>query len=118
MFNRECFSFAATALILMASISLCRAQAPAQQPPVRPEIREAWRKSMVRKALPKNGCFKAEYPKTDWEEVQCGRPSPFLNQVGPGAGVNVVGDGTDYVAQASGSNFISSSTGSFLQIAG
>ncbi len=73
---------------------------------------------MSRKPLPKNGCFKAQYPSTEWQEVPCGRPSPYRNQGGKGAVTNQAGDGADYVAQASGSNFISSSTGSFLQIAG
>jgi hypothetical protein len=108
MFNREFFSFAAAALILMASISLCPAQ-QAKRPPVSPEVREAWRKVMVGKVPAKNGCFNVEYPSTDWLEAPCGRPSPFANQVGNGA---------DYVAQATGSNHISSATGSFLAIAG
>jgi hypothetical protein len=73
---------------------------------------------MVRTPLPKNGCFKADYPSTDWLEVQCGRPSPFLNQGRTGAKLNNVGDGADYVAQASGSGFISSAEGSFQLITG
>jgi hypothetical protein len=106
MFNRGYSPFAATALVLMASIRICPGQ-QATQPPLSPEVREAWRKAMVQKALPGNGCFNVEYPSTDWREVQCGRPSPFPNQVGEGA---------DYVAQASGSNHISSATGSFMAI--
>ncbi|MGA7830766.1 MAG: Ig-like domain repeat protein [Terracidiphilus sp.] len=117
MFNHRYFSFAAAALTLMASISLCPAQESAQAP-VKPEVREAWRKAMVRTPLPKSGCFKAEYPRTDWVQVECGRPSPFPNQRGAGGGANQVGNGADYAAQASGSNLISSSEGSFLQIAG
>ena len=117
MFKRGYLSCIATTLMLMASTGLCRAQ-QATQPPEKAEIREAWRKSMVRKAPPKNGCFKAEYPRTDWQEVQCGRPSAHLNQRGPGAGGNQVGNGYDYVAQAPGSNLISSAEGSFLPVAG
>jgi len=86
--------------------------------PVKPEIREAWRKSMVRKDLPKNGCFKADYPSTYWQEVECGRPSPYLNQGKKGAAINQVGDGADYVIQAPGSSLISSVEGSFLPITG
>jgi hypothetical protein len=122
MFNRRYFPFTAAALMLMASIRLCSAQESAQAP-VKPEVREAWRKVMVQKSLPKNGCFKAQYPGTEWQEVQCGRPSPYLNQGGKGAGSNYVGGingggSNDYVAQATGPNFISSSTGSFPSIAG
>jgi len=115
MFNREYLSFIAATLMSIASTGLCVAQ-QATSPPVKPEIREAWRKSMVRKALPKNGCFKAEYPSTEWQETQCGRPSPYLNYPCP-SGVNV-GGVCDYVAQASGSNLISWAEGSFLDIPG
>ncbi len=110
------FLSCATSLPLMA-------QASTQQPPAKNADREAWRKAMERKALPKNGCFSAQYPSTEWQEMQCGRPSPYLNQGGKRAGPNFVGGisgggSNDFVAQASGSGFISSSTGSFLQIAG
>ncbi|HEV2199730.1 MAG TPA: hypothetical protein VGR73_07905, partial [Bryobacteraceae bacterium] len=71
---------------------------------------------MSRKPLPKNGCFKAEYPNTDWKEVVCGRPSPHPNQGRKGGGANQVGNGADYVAQTAGT--ISSAVGSFLPIAG
>ena len=111
MFNSGYLSFIATNLMLITSASLCQAQ-QATQPPVSPEIREAWRKTMVRTPLPKNGCFKAEYPSTEWHEVPCGRPSPYLNQKrGKGVGVDQVGYGY------SGSNLISS-VGSFPSIAG
>jgi len=116
MFNRRYLSCIATTLMLIASTSAGWAQ-EATQPSSKPEVREAWRKSMVRKALPKNGCFKAEYPSTEWQEVPCGRPSPFLNYPCPNAGNNV-GDGCDYVAQATGSNVISSAEGSFFPIPG
>jgi hypothetical protein len=115
MINRGYSQFVAAALMLMAS--LCSAQESAQAP-TRPDVREAWRKAMEQKALPKNGCFKAEYPSTEWQEQQCGRPSPYLNQGGKGAVLNQAGDGDDYVAQAPGSNLILSATGKFLQIAG
>jgi Bacterial Ig-like domain (group 3) len=113
MLKRMHLSFIATSLMLVASTGHCQAQQTAQ-PPVKSEIHEAWRKSMVRKALPKNGCFKAEYPSTEWQEMQCGRPSPHPNF--PCVVGGTVGDGCDYVAQASGSNLISSAEGSFLPI--
>jgi len=117
MLNRGSLSIIATSLMLIASAPLFRAQ-EATQAPGKTEAREAWRKVMVKTPLPRNGCFKAEYPRTDWQETVCGRPSPYLNQGGPGAVTNTAGDGNDYVAKISGSNLISSSTGSFLQIAG
>jgi len=118
MSDRGKLSFIATIIfMLISSCGLGRSQESAQTPE-KPEVREAWRKSMEQKALPKNGCFKAQYPSTEWQEQQCGRPSPYLNQGGKGAVLNQSGDGNDYVAQASGSNFITSATGKFLQIAG
>jgi hypothetical protein len=68
------------------------------------QARKAWNAQMSRLPLPKNGCFTATYPNTEWREVQCGRPSPYKN---------LVGDGADYVAQTSG-NYITSSTGTFV----
>jgi len=117
MCTRGYSRFAATALLLIASATLSQAQ-ETKQKPANPEIREAWRKSMLRKALPKNGCFKVEYPNTEWQEVPCGRPSEHLNQRGPAAELNSVGNGFDYVVQASGSNLISSTVGSFLALPG
>jgi hypothetical protein len=112
MFSRGHLSFIATNLILMTSVTLCQAQ-QATQPSVSPEVREAWRKIMVGTPLPKNGCFKAEYPSTEWHEVPCGRPSPYLNQKGGnGVGVNQVAYGY------SGSNLISSAQSSLPSIAG
>jgi hypothetical protein len=84
--------------------------APASPPQDQAADREVWRKAMSQHPLPRNGCFKAQYPSTEWQEVQCGRPSPYLNQGGTGAVTNQAGDGADYLAQASGSNFISSAT--------
>ncbi len=83
-------------------------------PVVNPQIREAWRKSMVRTPRPKNGCFKAEYPKTEWQEVQCGLPSKHFNPKKGKAKPNQVGNGADFAIQASGTNLISSTEGSFL----
>ena len=43
------------------------------RPVVNAQVRENWRKSMVKTPRPKHGCFKAEYPSTAWKEVQCGK---------------------------------------------
>jgi hypothetical protein len=115
MFNLRYLLFIAATWMLIASTSPCWAQ-EATQLPSKSEVRETWRKSMVRKPLPKNGCFKAEYPSTEWQETQCGRPSPYVNY--PCSVGGTVGDGCDYVAKAPGSNLISSAEGSFLPIAG
>jgi len=87
-------------------------------PVVNAQVREAWRKTMVKTPRPKHGCFKAEYPKTEWEEVQCGRPSPHMNPKRGKAKVNQVGNGNDYAIQAYGTNKMSSAEGSFMPTAG
>ncbi|HXC20848.1 MAG TPA: Ig-like domain repeat protein [Steroidobacteraceae bacterium] len=93
------------------------AQTPAPAPAGDAAAREAWRAAIAKVPLPKMGCFQAEYPKTEWQEVPCGRPSPYPNQTRPGAGSgagpNNVGNlSGDFSAQTSG--LISSAVGSFL----
>jgi hypothetical protein len=88
-----------------------------QQPATTAESRKAWGLAMAKRPMPKNGCFTASYPSTEWQEVPCGRPSPYVNYPCPNA-ANNVGDGCDYVAKAPGANLISSAQGSFLPIPG
>lgn len=33
--------------------------------------REEWQRAMSQVPLPKKGCFKADYPKMEWQEVPC-----------------------------------------------
>ena len=51
---------------------------PMPMPIVNAQVRENWRKSMVKTSRPKHGCFKADYPSTTWEEVPCGAPSKHI----------------------------------------
>jgi len=87
MLNRGYLLFLASTLMLMASPSFCQpAPAPTPQdlaplqggthqetPDTKAQAaeREAWRKSMVRVASPKAGCYQASYPSTEWREVRC-----------------------------------------------
>lgn len=84
------------------------------------QAREIWRKAMVRRPLPKNGCFTANYPKTEWHEVKCVPPPtvyyPPQARGGGGTGNFTVGNGTDWSAQSAG--LISSAEGSFLSVNG
>jgi hypothetical protein len=73
------------------------------------QAREAWRREITARPLPKIGCFIASYPSKEWQEVQCGAPSSTFNQGKTGADA---GAGADFVAATSG--LISSATGSFL----
>jgi Bacterial Ig-like domain (group 3) len=83
--------------------------------------RETWRKSMSRHPLPKKGCFKASYPRTEWQEVPCMAPSRSMNSLqrrwGKGPGPNTVGGmGGDFTAQSSG--LISSAVGLIKSVDG
>ncbi|HEX9110712.1 MAG TPA: hypothetical protein VF845_04490 [Terriglobales bacterium] len=120
MFNRGHLSFVATTLMLMAGTSLCRAQ-EATQAPAKSEVREAWRKDMVRTPLPKKGCFKASYPNKEWHEVPCSTAKPFplrpqaKGNKGAGMPATVGGGGsTDFTAQSSA--LISTAEGSFNSV--
>ena len=111
--------FAASLLAGPMASSAARAQTsqPTPAPSAAPQPsaeeaakREAWRATIARTPAPKKGCFTASYPNAEWQEVPCGRPSPYPNlarRSRPG----VVGDAIDYSAQASG--LISSAVGSF-----
>lgn len=111
--------FAASLLAGLMSSFAAHAQPaePAPAPSAAPQSsaeeaakREAWRATIARTPAPKKGCFTASYPNAEWQEVPCGRPSPYPNlarRSRPG----VVGDAIDYSAQASG--LISSAVGSF-----
>jgi hypothetical protein len=78
--------------------------------------RQAWRKSMSRSGVPKNGCFQATYPNTDWQQVPCTtapqRPYPPAHGKRPETG----GNGGDYSAETTSP--ISFAEGSFASITG
>jgi hypothetical protein len=75
--------------------------------------REVWRATIARTPAPKKGCFTASYPNAEWQEVPCGRPSPYPNPARRRR-PDVVGDTLDFAAQASG--LISSAVGSFASV--
>src|SRR5271165_5528268 len=71
------------------------AAAEEQVSPEEKKKRKDWNDSMLRKAAPKQGCFKATYPSADWKEVKCVAPPkhPALPRFGPRPGV--VGNSND-----------------------
>jgi hypothetical protein len=126
MLNPRYLLFLAASLMLIATPSPCR-PAPGQEgkqeesPAAKAQAaeREAWRKSMVRTPLPKNGCFKASFPNKAWQEVRCLPPSPYPNRPkqrgGLKPGPNTVGAGNgDWSAVSAGT--ISSAEGSFNSV--
>jgi hypothetical protein len=112
------------ASLLAGPMSSIAARAQATQPTPAPSAatqtsaeeaakREVWRATIARTPAPKKGCFRASYPNPEWQEVPCGRPSPYPNpprRPRP----NFVGYTIDYSAQASG--LISSAVGSFASV--
>lgn len=80
---------------------------------------------MSRASLPKEGCFRATYPGTTWEEVPCVPPSPNFVPLIPGmggtakAGSEIVGlDGVDDTAVLASNATISWAEGSFPSVVG
>jgi hypothetical protein len=41
--------------------------------PARIENRKEWSEYMAKHPASKKGCFKSEYPSTEWKEVPCGK---------------------------------------------
>jgi len=115
------FLSSAASLLLVAQAS-AQATTKAADEQAPPEKWEAWRKSMVRRPLPKNGCFKASYPSTEWQEVSCVTPPPYPfrpqtkgNKRG-GPPELVGGFNGDWSAQTSG--IITLAEGSFKSVNG
>jgi len=91
------------------------AQTPPAPEKVSPEEatkRKDWNDSMLRKTSPKKGCFRADYPSTDWKEVACvpAPNHPAIPSHGPRP--SVVGNTNDISAQAPAGH-ITQAIGSF-----
>ena len=106
------------ALAWFASV-VCQAQRSESAASDSSSERQAWRESMRRAPVPGGGCFKASYPSTQWEEVQC-EAAPAYRSARPKitSRDQVVGNAYDYVAQASSGHLFSSAVGSFPQVLG
>jgi hypothetical protein len=97
-----------------------------------PAARRAWAKTMHHTRAPREGCFKAAYPSTQWQPVQCA-PPPGYRSATPGdqltrprkrnekegghgevGGTSTAPYSNDIVAQAPSGQFFSSATGSFI----
>lgn len=61
-----------------------------------------WHKSLLNMPLPKEGCYKAEYPHLAWQEVACIKPPDIPMPPRSGALADSVGNGYDYSAQVTG----------------
>src|SRR5439155_1472794 len=96
---------AAVAMAFMAASPRAVAQptAPPTNQQLSPEEKQKqkdWRDSMLRKPVPKNGCFNAAYPETEWQEVPCVAAPNIPSIPRHGSRPAVVGNGNDVAAQA------------------
>jgi hypothetical protein len=111
---------AAAAMAFMAASPHAVAQptaVPANQQlsPEEAQRRKDWEKGMHLKPVPKQGCFQAAYPKTDWEEVPCVAAPPLPQVPRHGPRPFVIGNTNDISAQAPSGN-IQTAIGSFENI--
>ena len=89
--------------ILLSGAAAARAETPNDQ-----AKQDAWHKAMARVPLPKKGCFKVNYPNTQWQEVPCGTPPARTYKPGQ---PYLVGHGINF--EAITANNMTSATGSF-----
>ena len=113
---------------LLASVAFVLAlsgcEKHAQTPPAstsgpQPEIAQSrvmWRQAMARLAVPAKGCFKASFPRIEWQSSACKTPPqrPYTPKRGPHH--DTVGNNTDFSAEVGSS--ISWTTGSFDSVSG
>ena len=99
-----------------AAASLPASPTTAQPLPTQTAEQKSWHRSMSRTVPARQGCFKAKYPDTDWQEVPCqiAPQHPYMpkSAVRP----DTVGNGTDYSATTTG--LYSSAEGSFESVVG
>jgi hypothetical protein len=101
---------------LLSAVSLSSAFAAPAADDVEAQAREAWRESIVRTAVPEEGCFHASYPSIEWVKVECTEAPnrPYMPR--SGASSFTVGNGLDYAATAS--PLMSGSVGTFPTVTG
>ncbi len=93
------------------SVAMAAAAAAAAPAPSDARARAAWGTMMAHVRVPGEGCFKASYPSTAWQQVACkAAPArPYLPR--HGARGDIVGNGNDYAAVTA--TLTASAVGSF-----
>jgi hypothetical protein len=104
----------AAGLLNGAALSFAFAAPTADE--VEAQARLAWRESIVRTAVPSEGCFYAAYPSTTWAKMGCtvAPNRPYMPR--KSATALTVGDGVDYAAEVSG--LLTGSVGTFPTVTG
>jgi len=81
---------------------------------------DSWRFTLAQKQLPSAGCFKAAYPSTQWDRVDCFAPPSHWHSLPSSPGGNfaqTVGRGYDFTADTA-PNLISKAIGAFPKVEG
>jgi hypothetical protein len=78
--------------------------------------REDWDKAIARVPQPKKGCFKATYPRLEWQEVPCTTPPNHPYPPARGHRPETVGGSNDFAAEVTGT--LSAAQGSFDSVSG
>jgi len=108
MLNR----FAIAAVFVLVAAACTRTEGT--QPPIDDQ---GYTEQMAQLAMPAKGCFKASFPKLEWQEVACVAPpnQPYPPKIGRRS-PQTVGNGTDFAAEVP--DLIGSATGSFARVTG
>jgi hypothetical protein len=104
---------ASIGIAIVMGNSLALAAEPGSEEPAHVQ----WRETMVHMETPRQGCFRAAFPSTLWEEVSCRTADIHAHSVPrpPQSGLSqTTGNGADYVLAASG--LISQTVGSFPSV--
>jgi|HubBroStandDraft_2_1064218.scaffolds.fasta_scaffold04921_2 hypothetical protein len=106
------------------------AQAPKEvRSPAEVKARQDWAKTMHHTRAPKEGCFHASYPGTEWQEVQCAPPNGWRSVLprrrrivkddrGELFGPGLIPPNSDIVVQAPSGHLLSTVVGSFPTVSG
>lgn len=73
--------------------------------------RDEWHEAMLDHPIPDTGCFRADHPKVEWQEVECGE-APEV----PMVPAEDVGNSIDWIAAVTGNLF--NATGNFNNVSG
>jgi len=101
---------------IVSAVSLSSAFAAPTASDVEAQARETWRETIVRTAVPEEGCFHAVYPSTEWIKVGCTEAPnrPYMPR--SGASSFTVGNGLDYAATVA--PLMTGSVGTFPTVTG
>jgi hypothetical protein len=91
--------------------------------PLELKAQESWRETMHTIHAPAEGCFRASFPSTQWEKVECA-PAPGYRSALPrpvnreASREQTLGNAYDFVAQAPTGKYFSLAAGSFPTVTG